>query len=82
MEQIEHVDVLDLEYASEPEFTEYQELDKKSELPGEVTIPKKSIKNQLRKLIRKSKLNAKYPEHVVSIQQVKHQNIYRISGVY
>ena len=82
MAQAEQVDVMDLEYVSEPELVEYQEIDKKSELSGEVIIPKKSTKNQLLKLIKKSKLNAKYPEHVVSIQQVKHQNIYRISGVY
>ena len=81
MEQIEQVDVIDLEYVSEPEFIEYEEIDKKSELPIQV-IPKKSVKNQLLKLIRKSKLNAKYPEHVIPIQQMKRQRVYRNHGVF
>ena len=81
MEQIEQVDVIDFEYVSEPEFIEYEEIDKKPELPIQV-IPKKSVKNQLLKLIRKSKLNAKYPEHVISIQKLERQRVNRNYGKF
>ncbi|HEC40068.1 hypothetical protein LCGC14_0604030 [marine sediment metagenome] len=84
MAQIEQVDIVDLEYSLEqPELVEYQEIDKQLELPKQTkAIPKKSIKKQLLKLIKKSKLNAKYPEHVVSIRKMKTQHVYRNNGVY
>ncbi|MFW9823927.1 MAG: hypothetical protein ACFFE4_13365 [Candidatus Thorarchaeota archaeon] len=39
------------------------------------------VKKRLSKLIKKSNLNAKYPEHVIPIQRVEWQRVHRDYGL-
>ncbi|MFX1456005.1 MAG: hypothetical protein ACFFDB_11590 [Promethearchaeota archaeon] len=44
-------------------------------------IRKQPVKKRLSKLIKKSEINAKYPEHVVPIQRVEWQRVHRDYGL-
>ena len=79
MAQIEINDV------SAPECVELEvcveKAEKEKEHIEEKKIHKEPVKNKLLKLIKKSKLNAKYPEHVIPIQRLERQRVYRNYGL-
>ncbi len=83
MEQLEQID---LNCVNVPECAKIEvcveEVDDKIELIENFKDHKKPVRSRLSKLFKKSKLNAKYAEHVIPIERLERQRVYRNYGIY
>jgi len=83
MEQLEQMDV---NCVDAPECVKIEVCigitDDKNECIESIKDHERPAKFRLSKLFKKSKLNAKYTDHVIPIERLERQRVYRNYGIY